>query len=263
MNKLWFLGTGSAVPSPGRANLTLLVGDISSEQLILVDCSGTPVQSIFKAGCLPEKLTDVILTHDHTDHIYALPSLIHSLWMYAPFDNSKGLRVHGLSETLEVARKLVTAFNLENKRNAVRIDWKHIDPRNDQSVTEINSLQLFPFPVTHGKVPAIGLDFVGASGENIVYTCDAQADHLVATRISDQTRILIHDCGAKFEKNTGHAGAREIATLVRGRNLSKVYLVHLPLVSAVEIDQMIAIVKTDFPGEVLVPSDFDAIELCD
>ena len=90
MINLCFLGTGSAEPATNRNNLSFLVSDKAGDRMVLVDCSGAPVQTILRLGYQPEYLTDVILTHSHVDHIYALPSLVHTLWLYKQFDNEKG-----------------------------------------------------------------------------------------------------------------------------------------------------------------------------
>ena len=119
-----FLGTGSADPSPTRQNLSLLIG--SGPELVLVDCSGSPVQTLLKLGHDPSELKHVVLTHTHVDHIYGLPSLIHSLWLFEAFNNEEGISIHGLPETVEVAKSLLDVFNLEGKKNPVRIRWNPV-----------------------------------------------------------------------------------------------------------------------------------------
>ena len=107
MINLCFLGTGSAEPATNRNNLSFLVSDKAGDRMVLVDCSGAPVQTILRLGYQPEYLTDVILTHSST--IYALPSLVHTLWLYKQFDNEKGSNL-GEEETPS-CKKLVDVFS--------------------------------------------------------------------------------------------------------------------------------------------------------
>ena len=258
---LWFLGTGSAEPSPDRNNLSILLGDIKGTKLVLIDCSGSPVQTIFKTGNKPENLTDVILTHSHTDHIYALPSLVHTLWLYKKFDNKKGLRIFGEKNTLCVAKQLINAFALESKKDAVKLEWIEISEESNHPILEINGVSVCSFPVTHGKISAIGLNFIEKYGKNIIYSSDAQADEKVSGQITTNTIILVQDCGAKIERNTGHAGAKDIAQMVQGTNIQTIYLVHFPELSLIDREKILNILSAEFSGHVTIPDDLKIIDI--
>lgn len=75
--KITFLGTGAAVPSPNR-NHTAILTQLLTES-ILIDCGeGTQLQ-FRKAQISPHKLTKILITHWHGDHILGLPGLFQTL----------------------------------------------------------------------------------------------------------------------------------------------------------------------------------------
>ncbi|MDO8564361.1 MAG: ribonuclease Z [Nanoarchaeota archaeon] len=88
--KITFLGTGSAVPSPTR-NHTGILAQLLNES-ILVDCGeGTQIQ-FRKAEISPHKITKLLITHWHGDHILGIPGLFQTL---ALSDYSKTLEIYG------------------------------------------------------------------------------------------------------------------------------------------------------------------------
>jgi ribonuclease Z len=257
--QLWFIGTGSAEPVKDRANTSILVKDCDSGALLLLDCSGNPCHAIYRSGNMPERLRDVILTHAHTDHVYALPSLIHGLWLHRSFDKSKALRVYGTQATLDVARALVGTLALESKRDPVRVEWCLINPQSDVELMSFGDLQVYAFSVLHAGISAVGIELRGPSGDRVLYSGDAQADDRVRARLTRSTHILIHDVGGGISKNVGHAGAREVAALIDGSNIAKVYLVHLPEMSADDLAYMKSIVAGKTSRSVIIPNDGDSI----
>ena len=77
MARVIFLGTASALPSATQDNTSLLFE--SNDQYLMIDCSGNPYRKLLKLGIATEKLQHVLITHNHIDHCYALPSLIECL----------------------------------------------------------------------------------------------------------------------------------------------------------------------------------------
>jgi len=62
-----FFGTSGAVPSPARDNTALAF--YSADEVVLVDCSGSPYQKTLKAGLDPMRVSSLIVTHRHVDHL--------------------------------------------------------------------------------------------------------------------------------------------------------------------------------------------------
>lgn len=85
-----FLGTGNAVPTIKRNHTSILVR--FKDENILVDC-GEGTQRQFKvAGISPNRLTRILITHWHGDHILGLPGLLQTLAMS---EYNKTLKIYG------------------------------------------------------------------------------------------------------------------------------------------------------------------------
>ncbi len=103
--KIVFFGTAGAIQSKDNTNVSFSV--VEKKLSILVDSSGNPVQYLKRAGIDPKKLDILILTHSHTDHIYAVPSLIHNLWL---MKRKKPLNIISNQFTINKAKELCNVF---------------------------------------------------------------------------------------------------------------------------------------------------------
>ncbi|MBS3107962.1 ribonuclease Z [Candidatus Woesearchaeota archaeon] len=77
MIKITFLGTGSMIPTKQRNHSAVLLS--YKDENILVDC-GEGTQRQFRiAGLKPTKITKILITHWHGDHVLGLPGLVQTL----------------------------------------------------------------------------------------------------------------------------------------------------------------------------------------
>ena len=103
--KIVFLGTGSAVPTANRNHSGFYFK--YKNRSILVDC-GEGIQRQFrKAGLNLCKLTDVLITHWHGDHVLGLPGLFESLSLNG---YSRTLNIYGPKRTKQFVDKLFEIF---------------------------------------------------------------------------------------------------------------------------------------------------------
>jgi ribonuclease Z len=96
MIKLTFLGTSDAVPSEKRNHTSILLNH--NGENILVDCGEGTQRQMRIAGMNPCKLTRVLITHWHGDHVLGLSGLLQtlalsrynkSLFIYGPKGSKK------------------------------------------------------------------------------------------------------------------------------------------------------------------------------
>lgn len=259
--KLSFLGTSGALATDTRQHLSLLLE--TPANLILVDCSGTPLQSMLKTGCNLDMLSDVILTHAHVDHLYALPSLLHSLWYrryrYRPDTNSI-IRLHALKETLEVAESLIRAFEIRKKPTPLSIEPICVDPELGETLDiQCDEYQLGVFRVKHGTIPSVGLYIDKYDGKRLLYSADSTICETLEAHLTPNTTTLIQECGAGIKGDHSHAGAEDVNRFIVGTAIDTVYLVHLPVVTPEELDDMVERVGRGFSGRVIVPNDGDFV----
>lgn len=214
------IGSGSSKPSAVRTNSSYLLRD--SDGIILLDCSGSPAHSILKCGYDLRELRGVYLTHAHVDHVYALPSLIHSLWLVGAFIDSP-LPIYGPADAISVGKRLVGAFDLESRPKAVRVSWNPIDTAGSSIVSDTNgNFPVVAHPVTHGNVQAVGFQF-----GSILFSGDCVYDVLLDRAAAEVAEVVV-DCGGGLEGTSGHAGARQIAHFaLMHPEIRKLYLTHL------------------------------------
>jgi len=75
--KVTFLGTSAQIPTSKR-NHTAILLSYKSEN-ILVDCGEGTQRQFRKARINPGKITRILITHLHGDHIFGLPGLLSTL----------------------------------------------------------------------------------------------------------------------------------------------------------------------------------------
>jgi ribonuclease Z len=108
--KITFLGTGDAIPTKKRSHSAILLS--YRNENILVDC-GEGTQRQFRiANISPTKITKILITHWHGDHILGLPGLLQTL---AASNYPRTLEIYGPKGTEYYYSLLNKIFNLNLK----------------------------------------------------------------------------------------------------------------------------------------------------
>lgn len=77
VSKVVFLGTGSAIPSPGRRNTSAIAVMLNNSSNILMDCGEATQHQIMKSQSVSfSKIASILITHLHGDHCYGLFGLL-------------------------------------------------------------------------------------------------------------------------------------------------------------------------------------------
>lgn len=77
MTNIIFLGTSAQIPTSKRNHSAILL--IHGEENILVDCGEGTQRQFRKAKLNPCKITTILITHIHGDHVFGLPGLLSTL----------------------------------------------------------------------------------------------------------------------------------------------------------------------------------------
>jgi ribonuclease Z len=100
------LGTSSMVPTRDRNHSAILLS--YKDEKILVDCGEGTQRQFRKAGISPAKITKILLTHWHGDHILGLPGLMLTLGAFGY--TGKTLEIYGPKGTKENVQKMFDFF---------------------------------------------------------------------------------------------------------------------------------------------------------
>ncbi len=133
-----FLGTGAVVPTATRNHLSILLSYKSNN--ILIDCGEGTQRQLRKAKISPCKITHLLITHWHGDHILGLPGLFQTL---ALNDYNKTLQIYGPKGTKKFIKELFRIF-IPIKKIKVKV----YEVKGEFLKT--SDFKLIAFPLKHG-----------------------------------------------------------------------------------------------------------------
>lgn len=141
MLKVTLLGTGGTQPLPDRAlaAAAVTVGGRS----VLLDCGEGTQVGLRRYGVSAYRLSAVLLTHYHGDHILGLPGLLQTL---GSLNRTEPLMIYG-PKGIEPVAQAVTALA---GPQAYPVRWQVAE-----EPFHIDTLKITPFPLTH-RVPCCG-----------------------------------------------------------------------------------------------------------
>jgi len=103
--RLTFLGTSGSIPTEDR-NHTAILLNYQGEN-ILVDCGEGTQRQFRKAKLNPGKVTKILITHWHGDHVLGLPGLLQTL---ALSEYKKELTIYGPKGTKKFLKNMFKMF---------------------------------------------------------------------------------------------------------------------------------------------------------
>lgn len=217
------LGSTGSIQATEASNTSLAV--TSAGRTVLIDVSGSPVQSLKRSAIDPVGVDLLFLTHAHIDHIYALPSLIHQLWLSGRVED---LTIVANEETIQVAQSLCDLFALADKKGIFAIDWQVAQEGKPMMTVGEMSIEFFSVP--HG-IPTLGCALVEGD-KKIVYLADCKPSDSYPPCAYDAD-LIIHEAGgvaAEEERimGGGHSSARQAALAANHLGAQRLILAHLP-----------------------------------
>lgn len=250
MPKLVILGTSYAVPHEDHENTHMaLVGE---ERVILIDCVSNPLLRLQKAGLDFRRVSDLVLTHFHPDHVSGVPLLLMDLWLLGRRDP---LNIYGLHHSLERIEDLMRSYDWAEWPNFFPVVFHRLPERTMTPVLDTPEFRLLASPVRH-VIPTIGLrvEFPG-SGKVMAYSCDTEPCPQVIELARDAD-VLFHEAAGA---STGHSSAAQAAGIAREAGAQQLYLIHYPTWNF-DPSTLLDDAARVFPREVALAQDFMTID---
>lgn len=262
MQRIFFLGTGAALPSIDQDNSSLLIE--SNEVLLMIDCSGSPYRKLLRIGVDPAKLQHILITHHHIDHISGLPSLVECLWIAG---RSEPLHIYALPAAMRVIEILLDLWDLRSRPiKEFPIVLHTIEGNPDELVIESKELTLRTTPTLHA-VPSVASKIIFPDGQKLVYSSDT-APTPVFLDFAQGADYLMMECTFCDEEQelagiTYHLTSKnfsEIASQIQAKYTLLIH--HSEDMSCSHADLAREIVeKHGFKGEFSIPKDLDFIKI--
>ena len=133
-----FLGTSQAIPTAKRNHTAVLIK--YKDENILVDCGEGTQRQFRKAKINPCKLTRILITHWHGDHILGLPGLLQTL---ALNNYNKTLHIYGPAGTKKFMSLM---YKLFVKVGKIKVEIKEVKGK----FLETPDFYIETLPLQHG-----------------------------------------------------------------------------------------------------------------
>jgi len=253
--RLTFLGTGSAMPVPDRAQTGLLLE--SDGRTLLVDCGSGVLHRLAGTDVGYEGVSSVLLTHHHLDHVSDLLALLKARWLAG-------------EEYLEVVGPAGTKSLLDGLLDV----HDYLDGRVDLSIREVGptdfSVAGFDVSATEMEhsMECLAYRFAGADGDDddgsagdVVYSGDGEASASLAS-FADGAAVLAHDCSFPDDVDvSNHPTPSRLGEALSGHDFGRVYLTHLYPHTAGRHDEMLESIGRAYDGEVRFARDGLRVEV--
>lgn len=214
--KITLLGTGTPMPDSHKFGTSTLVE--AGGMRVLLDCGRGAVVRLSQIGVPVGSIDAVLFSHFHSDHYAALPDIVMTGAIPAPWGGrNQRLRVIGPEGVQEVVAGLWSFMSADR---AIRVADGEIDPDmqavdvgviSEGVVLDENGLRIIAFEVDHGdKVkPAFGYR-VEYAGHVFVHSHDTRyCDNLV--KHAEGADVLVHEVAmARAETLEKHPHARTV-----------------------------------------------------
>ena len=298
MVKITFLGTSDQIPSLRRNHFSALLN--YNEENILVDCGEGTQRQIRRANLNPCKITRILITHWHGDHILGLPGLLSTLavsgynkklFIYGPKGISKNifdmLKLFNFHREYELEVKEVSGKFFDNGDFCLEAqEMKHGIPCNAYSFTKKGQLRIDKDKLKKSGLPEGPLLSKIKEGKDVSYEGKKYKAKDLTYKEEDLKISFVLDTVknpkiVSFVKNSNlfvsestflneledqakehfHMTAGQVGEIAKKAEVKKLALVHLSQRYEADTSFILNEAKKAFGKEVLIPKDLDFIEI--
>lgn len=149
--ELFFLGTSASAPSIKRGLSAQVVQH--DEYRFLIDCGEGTQRQILQSGIGFKRLSRILITHGHLDHILGLAGLLSTFMRWETIDS---MEIYGGKAALERIHDLLYGIVLRGAQPPMPIELKTIQPGE---IFSADSFTITAFPVYHRSPDSFGFLF--------------------------------------------------------------------------------------------------------
>jgi ribonuclease Z len=295
--KITFLGTSDSVPSAARNHPAILL--TYQGENILVDCGEGTQRQFRKANLNPCRITRILITHWHTDHVLGIPGLIKTLalsgykktlYIYGPrgtksfmgiflklfaFRNEYPIKIQEVEgrffETKDFyleAEKMThripcNAYSFV-KKGKIRIDKKKLEKLKIPSGKHLQKLKQGKNIIYKGK-KYLAKNLTYEQGEKkISVILDTSLNEKIVSFVRNSDALISESTFMSSLKDIAeerhHLTAKQVAEIARKSKSKELFLIHISQRHSGELKKVLAEVKKTF-GNSYIPKDLDVVRV--
>jgi ribonuclease Z len=256
MLHLTLLGSSAAVPDEAHENVYMVLHGPGGA--VLIDCAGSPLDRLRRAGVAWADLRAVVLTHFHPDHVYGLPLLLMSMWLMG---RREGLSLLGVGDCLKRTQAMMELYDWQGWNGFYPVTFTPTcgpggaSSPGQESIFKTDDVSLYAAPNRH-SVPGQALKIVARrTGRVLVYSSDTEPCQTVV-ELAQGADVLIHEATGIYP---GHSSPAAAGAIARQARVGKLVLAHYP--PDADPQAWLAQARQSFDGPVEMARDFQVIEL--
>ncbi|MFO7545271.1 MAG: MBL fold metallo-hydrolase [Trueperaceae bacterium] len=219
---LHLLGTGAALS--GKERTTTMLALEGRDALVVIDCGGDAAQRMLVSGLDLNRVTALVVTHEHADHVAGFPLLMERLWLAG---RTRPLDVFGIAPALAQAKRVHDAFDTATWPAYPEIRYHEVAHVEDAPVIADDDFEIRATPGEHA-VPVVGLRVRDVRGGGVLaYSCDTERCAAI-TRMARGADLLVHEATGAWH---GHSSALDAAEVAQAAGAERLVMVHIPPVA--------------------------------
>lgn len=258
MSDLIFIGTGGSVATIERDNTSFLLLD--QENVVMIDCPGSVIQKLKKARIDPRSVHTLIVTHIHPDHIYGLPSLVHSLMLHECV-----IEILGSEMSVNFCAKLLDLFHLRSEKIKCHVNFIPIMEGENYRISPSLACSFHKVPHSPSSM-AVGFHQSEEMME-LFYSGDTPRYPELLQRMKNLD-FLVHDCSAPsrfFEEYPSlysmHTDSLTLGEMANEAGVKHLIPCHFFGELEYSLEEIEEEIRKNFRGELTIPEDFSRIPL--
>ncbi len=242
--RVTFLGTGSAMPTGERFQTGILVQD--EGRTLLVDCGSGILHRLQQSGVGYERISTVLLTHHHLDHVADLLPLMKARWLAG----EEHLEVVGPQGTKSLVDGLLSVH--EYMQDKLDLQVREVHPGE----FSVAGFDVSAYETRH-SLPCLAYRF----DDRFTFSGDSEAFAGLAN-FAEGSAILVHDCSFPDDVDvSNHPTPETLGRELAGREIGRVYLTHLYPHTEDRHEEMLESIGAHYDGDVRFAEDLTTVSI--